>query len=66
MRVSAIFAQGGHHGHSDDCDCGYGYGDDGYFRGGHGGHYYNGYNDCHYDYDYDRGDRGLLRGLLDL
>lgn len=63
MRVSAIFAQGGGRGHGDDCGYGCNYGCDDYFRY-RGDFYRNGYNERDYFYDYDRGDRGLLGGLL--
>ena len=63
MRVSAIFAQGGgRHGHGGGYGCDYGYGCDDYFRY-RGDHYHNGYSDQYY-YDYDRGDEGILGGLL--
>jgi hypothetical protein len=63
MRVSAIFSQGGgHHGH-DGCDHGCDDGCDDYFNR-RGSRYYNGYNDRHYNYDWDRDDRGLLEALL--
>ncbi|MBA2474162.1 MAG: hypothetical protein H0V41_18740 [Pseudonocardiales bacterium] len=62
MRVSAIFAQGGHHGHGDDCGHGCDYGCDDYFSY-RGDYYYNGYRQ-HRDFDYDDHRGGLLSGLL--
>ncbi|MCU1608951.1 MAG: hypothetical protein QOH09_1983 [Pseudonocardiales bacterium] len=63
MRVSAIFAQGGGHHGGDDCDRGCDYGCDDYFSR-RGSHYYNGYNDRHYNYGWDRDHRGLLADIL--